>query len=347
MTITESVRELEMFQFFELTPDLVFIAGKDGYFRNVNQAVIDTLEYSREELMALPINHFIHPEDVDLTNSKRAELLSGKALINFDNRYSTKSGKEVWLHWTSIFVPDKQVVFAIAKNITDRKQAEKDVEAKYKKFEHLASHFKSRLEKDRKYLATELQEELAQLASVAKMEISSLRDNIPGIDASGKSRIDHAIGVMDLLIKSIRRISYSLSPNMLDDVGLNETLQWLCDEFTQLNGIPCFYTSNYIADLLPHEVQLDLFRICQEAITNIMDHSGAQSASISFESSSKGLSLVIADNGRGFNLKKLKHAPGLDNMRKQAALVKGKLTIDAAVGKGTRIILNIDKQNVI
>lgn len=347
MTITESVRELEMFQFFELTPDLVFIAGKDGYFRNVNQAVIDTLGYSREELMALPINHFVHLDDIDLTNSKRSELHSGKALINFDNRYITKSGREVWLHWTSIYVPDKQVVFAIAKNITDRKEAEKEIEAKYKKFEHLASHFKSRLEKDRKYLATELQEELGQLASVAKMEISSLRDNVPSIDESGRSRIDHALGVMDILIKSIRRISYSLSPNMLDDVGLNETLQWLCDEFTQLNGIPCFYTGNYMADMLPHEVQLDLFRICQEAMTNIMDHSGAQSASISFETTSKEIILTIADNGRGFHLRKLKHTPGLDNMRKQAALVKGKLIIDTAVGKGTRIMLNIDKQNVI
>lgn len=347
MTITETVRDLEMFQFFELTPDLVFIAGRDGYFRNVNQAVLDTLGYTKEELFSLPINHFLHPDDVELTNSKRAELLTGKALVNFDNRYMTKSGKVVWLHWTSIYVPDKQVVFAIAKNITDRKQAEKEIEAKYKKFEHLASHFKSRLENDRKYLATELQEELAQLASVAKMEISSLRDNVPSIDASGKSRIDHALGVMDLLIKSIRRISYSLSPNMLDDVGLNETLQWLCDEFTQLNGIPCFYSSNYNADLLPHEVQLDLFRICQEAMTNIMDHSGAQSASISLESSAKGISLTIADNGRGFNVKKLKHAPGLDNMRKQAASLHGKLSIDSAVGKGTRIMLNIDKQNVI
>jgi signal transduction histidine kinase len=102
-----------------------------------------------------------------------------------------------------------------------------------------------------------------------------------------------------------------------------------------------------MADMLPHEVQLDLFRICQEAMTNIMDHSGAQSASISFDTTPKEIILIIADNGRGFHLRKLKHTPGLDNMRKQAALVKGKLTIDTAVGKGTRILLNIDKQNVI
>ena len=77
---------LEMFQFFEMTPDLVCIAGKDGYFKKVNQAVIDKLGYTSEELFSQPIASFIHPLDRDITARKRTELLEGKALINFENR---------------------------------------------------------------------------------------------------------------------------------------------------------------------------------------------------------------------------------------------------------------------
>src|SRR3989440_6281543 len=158
--------EFEMFTFFEMTPDLVCIAGKDGYFRKVNPAVINKLGYTQEELFSKPISSFIHSEDKDVTQRKRAKLLLGKTLMNFENRYVTKTGEIVWLAWTSIYFPDKEIVFAIAKDISERKQIERDIEEKYKKFKSLASHFKSSLEENQKYLASELHDELAQLAGV-------------------------------------------------------------------------------------------------------------------------------------------------------------------------------------
>lgn len=102
------------------------IAGFDGYFKKVNPAVQRVLGYSYEELYSIPIQNFIHPEDKLTTASVRSALLKAIPLINFENRYVTKSGEIVWLSWTSQSVIDSQIVFAIAKNITQKKELEAD-----------------------------------------------------------------------------------------------------------------------------------------------------------------------------------------------------------------------------
>ena len=85
--------EFEMTPFFEMTPDLVCIADKEGYFKKVNLSVIKKLEYSQEELFSKPIESFIHPDDKEITRLKRQELINGNALINFQKRYITKRNK--------------------------------------------------------------------------------------------------------------------------------------------------------------------------------------------------------------------------------------------------------------
>ncbi|UZD21665.1 PAS domain-containing sensor histidine kinase [Algoriphagus halophytocola] len=112
--------------FFDQTPDLVCIAGYDGYFKKINPAVPQALGYTYEELYSKPIKEFIHPADRDKTATVRDELLRDTTLTNFENRYLTKSGEIVWLSWTSQPIADSQVVFAIAKNITQKKQLEND-----------------------------------------------------------------------------------------------------------------------------------------------------------------------------------------------------------------------------
>lgn len=114
--------------FLDLTPDLVCLAGYDGYFKKINPAVSKVLEYSAEELYHSPIDKFIHPDDRKITQSMREGLKEKKPLINFENRYLTKSGKTVWLSWTSWPIPDRQLVFAIAKEVTHKKNLEKNRE---------------------------------------------------------------------------------------------------------------------------------------------------------------------------------------------------------------------------
>lgn len=112
--------------FFELSPDLLCIAGFDGYFKKINPAVSKLLGYSKEELYSRPINDFVFPEDQIFTGKVRKELKKAKPLRNFENRYVTKSGDIVWLSWTSLPIESENLVFAIAKNITHKKRLEEE-----------------------------------------------------------------------------------------------------------------------------------------------------------------------------------------------------------------------------
>ncbi len=119
---SSTVFDLEYF--FEITPDLLCIAGFDGYFKKINPAVSKTLQYTEEELFSAPIHSFIHPDDRQITSQRRIELTKGENLLNFENRYLAKDGSIIWLSWTSVPIPTEKLVFAIAKNISYRKQIE-------------------------------------------------------------------------------------------------------------------------------------------------------------------------------------------------------------------------------
>lgn len=112
--------------FFEVSTDLLCIAGFDGYFKRINPAVSQLLGYSNEELYAKPISEFIYFKDRHITGEHRKNLLKDTPLTNFENRYVTKSGEIIWLAWTSIPVYKDEVVYAIAKNITHKKKLDED-----------------------------------------------------------------------------------------------------------------------------------------------------------------------------------------------------------------------------
>jgi len=112
--------------FFELSNDLFCIAGYDGYFKKINPAVSKLLGYTKEELFSRPISDFIHPSDREITAKLRNEIKKNEPLLNFENRYITKSGELVWLSWTSMPVDSQNLVYAIAKNITHSKKHEEE-----------------------------------------------------------------------------------------------------------------------------------------------------------------------------------------------------------------------------
>lgn len=129
MTEYNTINPTETFNlelYFELSPDLLCIAGFDGYFRKVNETVVKTLGYSRSELLSRPIHTFIHPEDQVETARTRQYVLNDQPLLNFENRYLTKKGEIVWLSWTSMPITSEELVFAIAKIVTHRRKIEDD-----------------------------------------------------------------------------------------------------------------------------------------------------------------------------------------------------------------------------
>lgn len=116
--------EEQLNTFFELSPDLMCIAGTDGYLKRINPAFTQILGYTTEELQARPLDQFVHPDD---RSSTRAELLSvsvGNHSPNFENRYLTSDGREIWLSWTSTILKESQLILAVAREITHQKELE-------------------------------------------------------------------------------------------------------------------------------------------------------------------------------------------------------------------------------
>jgi PAS domain S-box-containing protein len=113
--------EIELTQIFDFTPDLICMAGFDGYIKRINPAGLALLGYSLEEILSRPISSFLHEQDRLLTRDNQLKLYNGENLRNFENRYITREGKVVWLSWTSTSLPEQGIVYAVAKNITEEK----------------------------------------------------------------------------------------------------------------------------------------------------------------------------------------------------------------------------------
>ncbi|NKI25826.1 PAS domain S-box protein [Arenibacter sp. 6A1] len=114
--------EIELDQIFKFAPDIICIAGKDGYFKKINPAATKILGYTEEELLSRPILEFIHPDDREITSQTYRPDNLQKEIKKFQNRYIAKNGETVWLNWNTSPAPDKGVTFAIADDITETKE---------------------------------------------------------------------------------------------------------------------------------------------------------------------------------------------------------------------------------
>ncbi len=116
--------ERDLVRFFELSPDLFCIAGLDGYFRRVNKNFTRVLGYTPEELISRPFVEFVHPDDRAQTIAETEKMARGLPVVQFRNRYRDVRGTYRWFEWEAKPIPAEGVIFAVARDITDRKQAE-------------------------------------------------------------------------------------------------------------------------------------------------------------------------------------------------------------------------------
>ncbi len=176
------------------------------------------------------------------------------------------------------------------------------------------------------------------------MDLEWISNNDADWPTASKSRMEHALGISKLLITTIRRISFSISPNMLEHLGLNATLEWHCREFSIMNGIPCSFESAYDEKSLTEEIKIDLFRICQESLMNILYYARSSHVKITIKDAGDQIWLTVVDDGIGFDVDQQKRRPGFIRMRERAASINGHLTIESGIGKGTKICITIAKQ---
>ena len=114
--------------FFTLSLDMLCIADFSGYFRKLNPAWEKTLGYSREELQSRPMFEFVHPDDLERTLAQNRTVRTGGQALSFENRYRCKDGSFKWLLWNATPDFDRQVIYAVARDITERKRSEEERE---------------------------------------------------------------------------------------------------------------------------------------------------------------------------------------------------------------------------
>jgi signal transduction histidine kinase len=240
---------------------------------------------------------------------------------------------------------DPKELLARIKNCLKLKIVEEELRDKNTELQQLAKHLQNVREEERKFLAREVQEELGQLAAALKMDVDWLALNLPDVPEIQQKRMAHASSTAKTIIQTIRKIASALRPSMLDELGMNASLEWLCKEFITTHGVPCRFDPAYDDDGLSIEIKTAFFRITQEALRNVAQHADATKVRISAEVNEREIRLQIADNGKGFDASQQKNTMGLVGIRERVMAVNGRLDIKSQPGEGTTVSIIVQKEN--
>ena len=234
------------------------------------------------------------------------------------------------------------------RNVYKQKLAKQNLALKNKKLEALEqekqvlklSAMLEGQEEERKRIAQDLHDGLGGLLSSAKSHISVVQDGIEKLENLNISQ--KATDMIDEAVAEVRRISQNLMPSSLRLKGLSDAISDLCQDLTQASGIQFSYEYKNIEDVtIDDKTSLSLFRMVQEACNNIMRHSNAKEVLIQFSIFGEEASLIIEDNGKGFDVNQNYPGVGLQSFSARTEQLNGMLDIDSKIGKGTTITINI------
>ncbi|APA00381.1 PAS domain-containing sensor histidine kinase [Flavobacterium commune] len=293
-------------KFFDLSQDLFCIAGYDGYFKRINPAVSKLLEYSNEELLARPINDFVYNTDKEKTSLARNELKNKIPLFSFENRYLTKSGRIVWLLWTSIPVEEEKLIYAVAKNITDKKELEQERKLHIKQLTEINKEFKQL-----SYSAAhDLRSPVNNMLSIFELMDTNNIQNEETLEFISilKSTADTLKENLDQYIRLLN--SKNQTDSQLEEIDLKTALDEVLIAINSL--IQNSKTTINIDFSVTDKVYFNkayLKSIFLNLITNAIKYAKSDilpEITIRSEKRNNKTQLIISDNGIGFDLEKVK-----------------------------------------
>lgn len=209
----------------------------------------------------------------------------------------------------------------------------------------LAARIQSAREEERTALARELHDELGQTLTAIKLDLARAINTMRNdqVTRQAVDRLQSLVGLVEISLQTVKRISSNLRPPALDHLGLPEALRWEAITFRSRTGIRCQVRSDKDATSLDAEQQTVLFRIFQEALTNVVRHAGASAVHVTLAERRGEFELRIKDNGRGVTEAQAAdpHALGLLGMRERAALLGGSFQIAGSRGRGTTILVRV------
>jgi PAS domain S-box-containing protein len=238
---------------------------------------------------------------------------------------------------------EEELYTAILRDITERKLAEQKLRRSEKQLRALAARVQSVTEAERLRISRELHDQLGQSLTAIKMELDWLVRKQGPRRKPWFEQVQRAMQLVDSTIGLVRKLSTELRPATLDTFGLCAALEFQVEEFQRRTGIQCCARMPQGKFDLSPEQRIAVFRICQEALTNIARHAGASQVQVTLEETRRQASFTIRDDGKGFAMESLDHkgALGILGMRERALMLGGKLDIDSAPGAGTQVTLRI------
>ncbi|MDO9268228.1 MAG: PAS domain S-box protein [Methylobacter sp.] len=327
---------------FNNVSDGIIIIDEHGFIEKLNPSAERLFGYSAEELTGHNINKLMPEPDRSRHDSYLKNYLSnGKAKIIDTRREVSGLRKDgsifpMELGVSRFYVDQRHFFIGTVHDITERKKAEEALR-------DLSGHLETVREDERTRIAREIHDELGSLLTAHKMDLSWLQKQIP----ADLSLCHEKIAVMNLHLNdgigSVRKIIADLRPSIMDHLGLLAAIEWKLDEFKRQNGIQCVLTVQENDIVMDEGRDIAVFRIMQEALTNIAQHSGATHVTLDVETGANSLMMKITDNGCGMTKAQMHKSGkyGILGMHERARHFGGEVIIVSKPEKGTSLVLNM------
>lgn len=344
-------REAWLAMLFDQTLDVITELDEDGTIRSISPSVERVLGYKPEDMIGRPVWEHIHPEDVHLCIDAMGAAVSGDGRpVTAETRVRHKDGSWRFVEGIGTRLPShaprRGAVVVNIRDVTERKQgeealraAEERVRKHARRLSRLTRQLMEREEAHRVQLARELHDEIGQSLSALKLHLLAAT----AATAEPSSRLGESIAIVERTLDQVRSLSLDLRPPLLDDVGLVAALRWHVDRQAQLAGWKVRFIARIGEEEIAPVVATTCFRVTQEALTNAVRHAHAAYVEVSLRREQQRLSLVIRDDGAGFDLEGVQSRGmsglhlGLLGMHERVALLGGALAITSAPGRGTEV----------
>ena len=350
----EAMRESEDRYYNLLNAAPVGIAVySDGKFVFINPAGLKLLgAETYDQLIEKPITEIVHPDGLEKSLDLFQRMMSGESgLYPTRDKFIRFDGKVVDVEVIASLINynDKPSVQVIVTDITERKKAEREIFNSREQLRALNARLEKVQEEERIKLSRELPDNLGQNLTGLKMDVAWLAKRIKGEITDDPevliTKTDSMLELIDDIIKNIRRVSAELRPNGLDYLGLIPSIEWQIEEYRKRTELQCEFKTNGTNINFRPDINSSIFRIFQEAFTNILRHSEATKAMINIVEETDILRLEISDNGIGINEALLSddHSLGIIGMKERTLQFNGELSIENVSEGGTKLTLIIPK----
>jgi PAS domain S-box-containing protein len=288
----------------------IFLLDPEGYVTSWNIGAERIKGYKGFEIIGQHFSRFYPEEDVRAGKPARElEIARREGRVEDEGWRLRKDGSKFWalVVITALRDPSGQAIgFAkVTRDFTERRKAQQQLEASQRRLQQseeslrrLSMRLLRTQDEERRRIARDLHDSLGQILSVLKMKLDSLSTAVVGDSEDGK-QLALAAHLTEEAVKEVRTISYLLYPPMLEELGLKSAIAWFLDGFAQRSGIKTSLTATSGFPRLAGDVELTLFRVLQESLTNVHRHSGSASADVELSVKDESALLLIRDYGKG------------------------------------------------